>query len=446
LKSGSVADGFTTLEVKQKKETDMVQKKKKKQSQYANPKSGKVSQDDAQIVVKKILRAYGFDPDLFDSFTKLQRKYLFYQLVEPTRFKAEEGHRVPRRLINFVSESTHRFMRTHYFGDERIGLTYLEFSTYGLSLAYMIEQEKANTSLLPEQVKTLTDVAEIINVTRVVEDCAAIETHIRQATLMISKVNFRIYGHNWVIENAPLQQLSVRSTVLMSSEDPISIRFKHNQKERVAFRVRAGRVISEPAYNATIDRWFIFHGDEETPVYLDIYIQSHALQRIKERLDIFPAHRRNFYVMEPLLYMHEVEESMSGNPMLTCYFKDGLRYIYLGYFPFIIQKNKLIVLSFLPLISEDTLAGWHLSHRLGLQIKDRMFLGMDKLSFFLTVDFDQIPVLKKALSVTSIWSLVEYAASHPELGFTIDQKKTQMVKKFFEHKEEVKNEMPDENV
>jgi hypothetical protein len=420
----------------------MAQKKKKKQSQYANPKGAKTSQDQAYAMVKKVLRAYELDPNVFDSFTKMQRRVLCHALMEPTRFKVEEGHRVPRRLVNFVAESTHRFMRTHYFGDEDVRLSYLEFSTYGLSLAYMVAQLKVTDAhlLSEEQLEALTEVAEVLNLEKMVEDLKSLGKHIRSTILMISKLNFRIYGHHWVIEDSKTSESTVSSTVFLSSEEPVSIRFKHNGKERVAFRVRAGRVINEPPYNARIDRWFIFHEEEEPSVYLDIYIQSHALQRVKERMDIFPAHQRNYYVLEPLLYMHEVEESMSGEPMLACYFMDGPKFIYLGYFPFVIQGNRLIVLTFLPLVSEDALTGWYLRHHLGLQMKDRIFLGMDRLSFFLTVDFDQIPVLKKALSVTPVWNLVTYAAKHPELNFAIDEKKTLMVKKFFEHKAEMEGE------
>ncbi|MDR1120484.1 MAG: hypothetical protein LBM08_06160 [Dysgonamonadaceae bacterium] len=384
-------------------------------------------------MIKKILRVYGLDPNLFDSYTKQQKRFLFQLIVEPTRVKVEEGHRVPRRLVNFMAESTHHFLRTHYFGDESIGLTYLELSTYGLSFAYMLESAKSFFPFQSGQMETIVYVTETITPHRIHQDLDEVGKHIRKTSMMISKMNFRIYGYNWRVTSAQ-DEIGVVSTIFMSSENPISIHFKHKQKERIAFRVRAGRVITEPAYNAKIDRWFIFQEDETPSVYLDIYIQSHALQRIKERMDIFPAHKKNYYAMEPLLYMHYVQESPSGRPMLVCYFKDNERFVYLGYFPFIILKNKLIVLTFLPLVSDDTLSGQYLRNRLGLQMEDMVFLGMDKLSFYLTVDFDQIPVLKKALVNTEVWFLVEYAANNPEMNFTIDQKKTKMVKKFFEHK------------
>jgi hypothetical protein len=105
----------------------------------------------------------------------------------------------------------------------------------------------------------------------------------------------------------------------------------------------------------------------------------------------------------------------------------------------------MIVLTFLPLVAGDTPEGSYLSRRLGLQMEDTVFLGMDKLSFFLTVDFEQIPMLKEALISAGIWSLIEYAADNPEMNFTIDQKKTQMVKKFFEYRTSHEVDIPEDD-
>jgi hypothetical protein len=428
----------------------MAQKRKKAKSQHANtknplqkPSSNKAFREKVHVVAGKILRVYGLAPDMFDSLSKMQKSYLYCQSVDPLRVKVEEGHRVPRRLVNFLTESVHRFMRTHYFGDESIGLTCLELTTYGLSLAYMLDAGKSSVMFRPEQQEMLAGIAETISIDRVHKDLLQVSNYIRMMMMMISKVNFRIYGYDWKIEDSK-DDFAMGSTVFISSEPPISIHFKHNNKDRIAFRVRAGRVISRPAYNAVIDRWSIFHDEEDPPVYLDIYIQSHALQRAKERMDIFPAHKRNYYIMEPLLYMHEAEISPSGHPMLMCYFVEDRKMIILGYFPFIIQENRLIVLTFLPLISGDTRMGMSLRNKLGLQVEDTVFLGMDKLSFFLTVDFEQIPVLRDALFYTEAYNLIEYAASDPEMNFVIDQKKTQMVKKFFEHKAALEIDMPED--
>jgi hypothetical protein len=271
-------------------------------------------------------------------------------------------------------------------------------------------------------------------------DLLPVSTHIRKAVMMISKVNFRIYGYDWKIENQKGKNY-ISSTVLLSSEEPKTIRFTYKEKERTAFRVRAGRIITIPAYDATIDQWFIYHREEYPFVYLDIFIQSHALQRAKERIDIFPAHQKNYYVMEPLLYMHRVSYSPSGRPLLECYTQDGDKIVRFGYFPFVIQKRRLIVLTFLPLVSDDVWEGYFLHKELGLQKEDTKFLEMDKLSFFLTVDFEQIPLLKRAMEQTGIRNLIQYAARHLDMQFQINRQKTLLVKKFFEGKAEYENTM-----
>ncbi|MDR2775041.1 MAG: hypothetical protein LBC19_09960 [Tannerella sp.] len=422
----------------------MTRKKKKIQPQRALVKhDSKTYLDKTYATVRKILQAYGFAPDLLDSFTKQQRRFLMLLEAEPPRFKVEEGHRVPRRLLDFVAESTHHFMRTHYIGDKRLGLTYLELATFGMAFS-MILCEYSRRIFPPEQMRIIDALAEFFDNNRILNELTALGKHIRMTVMMISKVNFRIYGYSWKIYSEYEGNRSViKSTVYISSEEPKFIRFTHKQKERKAFRVRAGRVIDAPPYDAVIDRWFIFHREESPSVYLDIYIQSHALQRTKERMDIFPAHKRNYYIMEPLLYMHCIEKSPSGRSMLTCYTSNSNTHVRLGYFPFIIQGRKLIVLTFLPLISAETPEGEFLGRTLGLQTDDMIFLGMDKLSFFCTVDFEQIPVLKEALIAANVWNLVEYATSHPDVTFTVDQKKTLMVKKFFEQKIDIDSRASD---
>jgi hypothetical protein len=417
----------------------MHQKKKKKQPQQVRrDPTSKTAIDHTYKVIRKILQVYGLDPDIFDSFSKPYRRFLCSLRAEPPRFKVEEGHRVPGRLVNFVAESTLQFMRNNYFGDESIGLTYFELATYGTALSTMVTGAHNFVVFRPEHLEIFDRLAECFKDNHVNSDLGPVSTHIRKTVMMISKVNFRIYGYNWKIKTNG-EKNNITSTVLLSSEEPKTIRFSYKGKERTAFRVRAGRVISIPAYDATIDRWFIFHRDEEPPVYLDIFIQSHALQRAKERIDIFPAHKKNHYVMEPLLYMHRVTQTPSGHSMLECYTQNGDDIVRFGYFPFIIQNRRLIVLTFLPLVSLNVWEGYSLCRQLGLQMEDTKFLQMDKLSFFLTVDFEQIPVLKKVLEQTGIWSLVQYAANNPNMQFQINPQKTQMVKQFFERKAEYEN-------
>ncbi|MDR0766451.1 MAG: hypothetical protein LBF09_05920 [Odoribacteraceae bacterium] len=412
-------------------------KKKKKSPPKQRPLTlaNKAFFNKRYTAVQKLFRVYGLDPDLLKSCERQVLYYLLHPVVESFRFKAAEGHHVPRRLLDFVSESTHRFIRTSCFGDESIGLTYFEMMTHGLAFTSALAFALCDPTLPARVTEMMTLFHEHVNSERLVQDLKGPSTHIRRLSMMISKVNFRIYGFNWEIASDYREnRVYVTSKVVMMADDARPVYFTHKKKERLAFPVRAGQIISLPASNGRIDRWFVTGEDDDPPVFLDIYIQSHALQRAKERMDIFPAHKRNYYIMEPLLYMHRVTETLSGEQMLECYLEvDGV-YFPFGYFPFVVQGNRLFVLTFLPFFCEETNDGEYLNEALGLRREDIAYLGMDKLSFLLTIDFDQIPVLKEVISGTDIWNLREHVDKIPDLSISIDQGKTLMVKKFIERK------------
>jgi hypothetical protein len=119
----------------------------------------------------------------------------------------------------------------------------------------------------------------------------------------------------------------------------------------------------------------------------------------------------------------------SGGFLLAC---DVNPCIPIGYFTTMIQNDNLYVLTFLPLVANVTPEGEKLQKILSLTTEDIKFLGMDKLTFFQTIDFDQIPVLKNALIESGIWQTVEYLNENLEDMKEISQKRTLFVKDFFE--------------
>jgi hypothetical protein len=395
----------------------MSKKKKKKQPQQSVIRrnlDSKASLDKAYTAIQKVLQVYGFDPDLFESFSKQQKRFVMLLAAEAPKFKAEEGYHVPRHLVNYIAESTHRFLRTTYFGDESIGLTYLDLITYGMALSAMVISINQNEAFPEEQMKIIRSLAACFRNDRMIEDLAPLVQYIHKVVVMLSKVNFRIYGFDWTITN-DFKTGAIRTTVYISSEESPIIRFVHKQKERRAFCVRSGRHIKKPSRTAAIDRNLIFPKREKVsspPVYLDIYIQSHALQRAKERMNIFSGHVRNRYIMESLINTQRLATSQLDNRMLECFTtaENERGIVKFGYFPFIIRDDKLIIMTFLPLTSPEASEGAYLQKHFGLQMEDVKFLGMDKLSFFLTVDFEQIPVLKAALIETHIWDLIQFVS------------------------------------
>lgn len=390
-----------------------------------------------QTAARKVLQAFGLDPTLFDQFTKNQRMLLTSIITETPRVRVVKGNRVPRPLVNLISYSTQQFLRTNYYGDPAIGLTYLELATYGLTFYTALNSRSSNRSFPPEALKTVDAILKRLNQTTIQQELLPVYHFILKYVYMISKVNFRIYGFNWDVSIT--NGRTICSTIWLTSEESESISFQYKGKYRKAFRVKTGAMYGNPSRNESVDQWWGLKEGEEPKRY-DIFIQSHALQRIRERMDIFPATWRNYYSMMPLRGNYRVvREREHLRPMFECFYED----VVFGYYPFIVQGDKLIILSFLPIFALTTPRGAYLESRMKISRQDIEFLGMDKLSFFFTVDFEQIPTLHEMLYKVGVGPLLEFE-SPDLLPFERDPQKTLLVKKFFQTEETKETEGSEE--
>jgi hypothetical protein len=384
--------------------------------------------DKAYIATKKILESYTLDPAIFDRLSKQQRAMFLCVETELPKFKVAEGSRVPRQLLKMVNASLQHFLRNNYYLLDGSGPTYLELATFGISLYTQVMRvhEYPDDIFSPEQQEVVETIAEKFLWMSVNDRLGPVVEHIQKTIQMISKVNFRVYGFHWQLPSE-YGRGYLKSTITLYSDESEATYFRYKGTYHKAFRVRAGRVITLPPLAAVIDHREVFpnrHGDKD----LEIYIQSHALQRVKERIDIFPAHKRNFYAMYSLLYNQDVVTDTSGQPMFRCYYEDTT----FGYYPFIVQKDKIFILTFLPLMSPVTPVGAMFTKRFGLQKEDIRYLGMDQLAFFFTVDLMQLHLDFYFLldDTRVLWLL--YFAPEDRLPFEIDPQKTRRVKEFFE--------------
>ena len=96
------------------------------------------------------------------------------------------------------------------------------------------------------------------------------------------------------------------------------------------------------------------------------------------------------------------------------------------------------------MVGDNTPEGKELQKLLSLSKEEIIYLGMDKLSFFTRVDFEQIPALKQALIDSNIWPVkVEldsiYVEDADENDSTIDVSKTMFVKNYFDKRDKQTN-------
>jgi hypothetical protein len=122
---------------------------------------------------------------------------------------------------------------------------------------------------------------------------------------------------------------------------------------------------------------------------LRVFIQKHALDRLKERLG-----NRFMYLCYYRVINTILEDSIptdNNNSYLFPLIVDQLK---LGYLKGVVVGDRLVILTFLFLTNNGTPEGKKLHRLIGLQKEDKKYLGIDKLSTFVLSDIQENEKLK----------------------------------------------------
>ncbi|MEI6297611.1 MAG: hypothetical protein WCO84_08325 [bacterium] len=171
----------------------------------------------------------------------------------------------------------------------------------------------------------------------------------------------------------------------------VSICSKQNKEEKITLDGETRRIYpvmwgnKESVISAKLNISLIGQGDKELPVY----VQSHVLHRLEERLPQVPLLQYWLYksIMEPKIAY------VDGNYLIEY---RANRYK-LGYLPISIIDEKVIVRSFLFLTMQGTPEAKLLRQKLNLIRHNIENLKLDDLSQFVTTDIFDDPDLKKVL-------------------------------------------------
>jgi hypothetical protein len=392
--------------------------------------------DACYATARRIFRMLGEEASAFDSFSKHQKQEMFRIQVMPPRVHAMPGHRVPKPYIRYVQEELIAYMKNVYC-DKEAGVTWMDMATIGEMLE-MIFGVDAFVNKLPEKQR---EVVERLNKaikerSLFLEAQETIVSHIKTSLIMLSQPNFRIYGQGKYEYVQAAHKISLQPVMYITAHDCRPLRFKYRNKERTAFRVAIGQCMETPYIGGVIAMSSIFPNiKNDRP--LNIYIQSHAIHRIKERIDTFiPGMRNQFFVLS-LMIDQRVVNAPNGTKLIPCLIPSEREKRTIGYFVFTIDGDNLLVLTFLPLLSYNVPEGRVLYERLRLSADDLIYLGMDKLSFFYNVDIEQIPQLKKVLfDELHLNYIRKIYNSYRTRKDPYDEKKTLFVKNFFQKLEE----------
>jgi hypothetical protein len=420
----------------------MAKNKKKKKVQPAKKATpwGKHSNsfmETCYTAARRILRAMGEDESTFDMFTKHQKRQMFLLTALPPRIAVAPGHAVPRHYIHYIQDQLISCLKNTYFNKEA-GVTWMEMATIGQSMLLIfhvdsfIETMQEPQRKIAERLRSAFEEQDIFY--KIQENMM---THIKITLMTLSQPNFRIYGQYMDKEMQHTNRPFFHQIIYIVTHECQSLRFKYFNVERTAFRIATGQFMDDVPYTGgTMAMSKIFPGIAHDRV-LNIYIQSHAIHRFKERIDTLYPIMRNEYFVISLMMAQQVVRGPNGMQLIACIspVKDGE--VIIGYFAFTIDGNNLLVLTLLPLLSNNVPEGHVLYERLHLSKEDLKYLGMDKLSFFYEVDIEQIPILKQILFDELHLDYVHTLYNtYPSKYGQFNEKKTLFVKNFFQKIEE----------
>jgi hypothetical protein len=145
---------------------------------------------------------------------------------------------------------------------------------------------------------------------------------------------------------------------------------------------------------------------------LKVYIQPHALERVKERLGNFAYGLESTLILTGLIEKITSRTSNGG-------FLFAIRYLSLkmGYIKADMVGDMLIIRTFLFLTNNGTPEGKKLEELLGVQKEDKQYLGIDKLDTFIHSDIDQNPELKDIFieaGCGDLFKLKKYIEDEPD--------------------------------
>ncbi|MDR1562877.1 MAG: hypothetical protein LBS54_07350 [Dysgonamonadaceae bacterium] len=417
-------------------------KKRKKHTEVSMRKSinaslSKHHVDACIATAKRIMKSLGEDESKFDLFTKRQRQDIFCVTFIPPRVMAAEGHMVPRHFLKYIQEQLLIFLKREYFSQEN-NVTWMDMATIGITLIMVFGTEKFRKQLAPQQQEIIDQWnMKLINMSIYGNIQLEIAKYVRGSLLLLSQPNFRIYGQVRNDCKIASNKTSMFESIKIVTHESVSYKFNYRNRERKAFLIAMGQYLTDPYRGATIPIKKIYPNIKQDR-NLDIYIQSHAIHRFKERLDtVHPVMKNDFFILS-LMAMQQLVTGPEGTHLIACITPiSSSETKTVGYFTFTIDGNKLLVLTLLPLLSRDVPEGRVLYERLKLSEEDIKYLGMDKLSFFYEVDVNRIPALKEVLyDELHLDYINQMYNSYREKGTPFDEKKTLFVKNFFQKIEE----------
>ena len=301
----------------------------------------------------------------------------------PVYIRAADGQKIPVKIIEEFRQLILQALKAKTvklgFGkvDEMVAY---DFFTYGITLATHWQDIKASD--YPEALEVKTKLAPFGAMIHGEIFTEIWEYYIGMAnalTVMFGDLENKMYAVKHVTRAEVDGKVGMRFCIDVYCFETEKINVTIDEKNRPAYRV--GWLMSEPMPHFDYIKVELATDKPKLNKEYDVYIQVHALDRLRERIDnVFVGilHVSMFNSFKNLKYCKDT----NGNYL----FDFTINNFKVGYFRGDIVEDKIILRTFLFLINNGTPEYEKLHATTGLKKEDTIYLAINKLSAFINSD------------------------------------------------------------
>ncbi|MBI9037935.1 MAG: hypothetical protein JEY97_07370 [Bacteroidales bacterium] len=354
---------------------------------------------------------------------------LLYKLhFTPPRLLVAEGSRVSKKMLMEFKKSLCGWLDfyTLEIADELPKITLNHFFTYYLSIIFFLrkinEDDFANAKELKEKFKKLDETGD----KTIKNGYQLLDNVLLMLGLVYSDPLKCFYWLNWKVNDEKSKIKGLFIFLKINIVKPITMDFIVKGDKRPAYR-----------YGVPLNRTGIFWQTYKPPdkgsfrwkEELEIYIQSHAIKRLYERVELIdPIFMRYF-----LFYsLRQPKMFYEKNFLLIPY---QMEHVVIGYFIADITQGKILIRTFLFLTNEGTPEARRLKENTGLMKADIKYLKIHKLKAFVESDIVKNERIKNIFIEAGCGGLFNLRFDHPD-AYSGKIKLAEEMTKYLEIKDE----------
>ncbi len=391
-----------------------------KKNKKKNPQQLKLDQaPQKNLYLKKIkaMMAIMGSESAYDLLNPSELDFLYTCRLHPFKIKNADNQNITmvNEGLKLLNNTLNKFLMSEfvYLGAKQNPVTLYDFHQYIETLYFYWRNAGTQNTTTSEKFKEKLPAFENNYATIRKDAFEVIIEKINLIALIFSNINHVLWIEFEIQKSTAngLDKSIFYNNCFVHIEKPKSELLEIDGKSRSIFRVGLrNQNIGVTWLTMTPDQLGMSGVMEQFP--LKIYVQSHVVERLKERLSPF-FNDHEYIILINAIVDKNVCSSDDGSFLFAYRFMEKK----IGYLKATIIGDKLLFRTFLFITNNGTPEGKKLANLLGVQKEDKKYLGIDKLSTFINSDIEQHENLKKIFIQAGCGDLFEvknHFTHHPD--------------------------------